>query len=102
MAQQKIAIVSEIPVGTMHPFFIAGKRITLANVDGEFFAVDDTCTHSMCSLGGEGFLDGNVITCGCHGAQYDVANGKVLALPATVDLSSYAVTVVGNDILVDL
>lgn len=68
---------------------VEGKSIALANVDGAFFAVDDACTHSKCSLGSEGMMDGNAVVCGCHGAQFDVTTGKVMTLPATVDLKTY-------------
>lgn len=102
MALTKAASMSEVPPGFKKTVFLSGKRIMIANVDGEFFAVDDTCTHAQCSLGGEGFLDSNVVMCGCHGAQYDVTNGKVLALPAVEDLSSYPTKVEGNDVFVEL
>ena len=96
------AKASDIPPGSMKTIMVSGKRIALANVDGVYFAVDDTCTHAQCSLGGEGFLDGNVVTCGCHGAQFDVETGGVLALPATASLSSYPVKQEGDDLLVAL
>ena len=98
----KALSISELPPGSKKTVFLSGKRIMIANIEGEFFAVDDTCTHAQCSLGGEGFLDSNVVMCGCHGAQYDVTSGKVLALPAVVDLSSYPTKVEGSDVLVDL
>ena len=92
--------ISDIPQGTMKTVRIAGRNIALINVDGEIFAVDDTCTHAQCSLGNEGFLEGQVITCGCHGAQYDVTTGKVLGLPATVDIQSYPVRITDNTVYV--
>lgn len=98
----KVAAVSDIPSGTMKTVTVKGKALAVTNVDGEFFAVDDACTHEHCSLGSEGFLDGNVITCGCHGGQFDSTTGKVLALPPTQDLGSYPVKVKGNDVLVEL
>lgn len=96
----KVLKVIDLPTGTMKTVMAFGKPIALANVDGEYFAVDDICTHEHCSLGGEGFLDGNVITCGCHGAQFDVTSGKVMALPAVSDLTSRQAKVEGEDILV--
>jgi len=96
----KVLKVSDLPSGSMKTVSAFGRPIALAHVDGQYFAVDDICTHQQCSLGGEGFLDSNVITCGCHGAQYDVTSGKVMALPAVENLASYQVKVEGNDILV--
>jgi naphthalene 1,2-dioxygenase system ferredoxin subunit len=98
----KATSVSDLPEGTMKTVLVGGKPLALSNVDGEFFAVDDICTHEHCSLGTEGFLDGSTITCGCHGAMYDTTSGKVLSLPATQDLRSYEVKVEGTDIFVKL
>lgn len=98
----KAATVGEVPEGAMKHLVVAGKHIAISQIDGQFYAIDDTCTHEQCSLGDEGFLDGNVITCGCHGAQYDVTTGKVLALPGTYDLVSYTTKIDGADILIEI
>lgn len=101
MAQFTKAIsVSELPPGVKKTVVMAGKKIAIANVDGKFFAIDDTCTHAQCSLGTEGFLDGSVIICGCHGAQFDVTSGKVLSLPAPTDVASYETKVENGDVYV--
>lgn len=96
----KVIAVSELPPGTKKTVMVSGKKLALANVDGSFFAIDDTCTHEQCSLGTEGFLDGNVVICGCHGAQFDVTSGKVLSLPAPVDVASYETKVENGEIYV--
>lgn len=96
----RAASVNEIPSGSMKVCLVSGRQIAIANVDGEFFAFADTCTHAQCSLGGEGFLEGTTITCGCHGAQFDITNGSVLSLPATVPLGSYQVKLEGEDVFV--
>lgn len=96
----KAVPVQNIPSGSMRTVVVNGKKIALANVDGEFFAIDDTCSHEQCSLGSEGLLDGNVVTCGCHGAQFDVTNGKVMSLPAPTDVTSYEVKIENGDVYV--
>ncbi len=83
----------DLPQGSMKTVVVRGKKVAIANVDGQVFAIADTCSHEECSLGSEGYLDGNVIICGCHGAQFDAASGKVLSLPATVDVASYQVKI---------
>lgn len=92
--------VSDISSGSMKTVVVGGKKMAIANIDGEFFAIDDTCSHAQCSLGEEGFLDGNVVTCGCHGATFDVKSGKVLSLPALTDVASYPVKIEGRDVMV--
>ena len=96
----KAVKLSEVTAGMKKTVIVNGKKIALANVDGVFFAIDDTCSHEECSLGSEGFLDGNVIICGCHGSQFDMTNGKVLSLPAPTDVASYETKVEGDDVLV--
>ena len=102
MTLVKVAKTTEIENGTMKTVRIKGKAIAVANVDGDYFAIDDTCSHEHCSLGTEGFLDETTVICGCHGANFDVTTGKVLALPAPTDVASYNVKVEGEDILIDL
>lgn len=94
--------VHDVPPGSMKTVRIGGKIIAFANVDGEIFAIDDTCSHAQCSLGSEGFIDGNVVTCGCHGATFDVTSGKVMSLPAITDVASYPVKINGEDVLVEI
>ena len=98
----KVATVAEIPVGRMKTVMVGGKRVAVANVDGEFFAIDDDCSHEECSLGSEGYLDGNVVICGCHGSNFDVTTGKVLSLPAPTDVTSYQTKVENGNIFVKL
>lgn len=97
----KVASKSEISNGTMKSFNMSGKQITIANSDGEYLAFDDTCTHAQCSLAG-GYLDGYTLTCYCHGAQFDVSTGKVLAPPAPSPIQTHKVKVEGEDILISI
>ena len=76
-------------------------RITLANVAGTLYAIDDTCTHSGCSLG-DGKLDGSTVKCACHGSRFDVTSGAVVAGPAEDPVRSYPVHVANGEVQVDL
>lgn len=98
----KACSITDLPSGSMKTVVVGGKKLVIANVDGEFFAIDDTCSHAQCSLGTEGFIDGNVVTCGCHGATFDVTSGKVMSLPATTDIATYQTKADGNNVLVKI
>lgn len=63
------AKTADVRPGELALFEVAGRRIAVANANGRFFAIDDTCTHEQCSLAEEGTLEGTVVTCGCHGAH---------------------------------
>ncbi|HUD20266.1 MAG TPA: non-heme iron oxygenase ferredoxin subunit [Patescibacteria group bacterium] len=102
MAFTKALNVRDLPSGMKKTVVLGGKKIALANIDDEFFAIDDTCSHEQCSLGTDGFLDGNVVTCGCHGAQFDMTSGKVLSLPAPTDVASYKVKVENGEVFIDI
>src|SRR5215216_1726583 len=78
-----------------------GDRIALANVDGDYYAIDDVCTHDGGPLD-QGEVFGNEIECPRHGARFDVRTGKALTLPAVVPVKSYPVKVEGNDILIEV
>ncbi len=80
---------------------LSGARIAIFNVDGTFYAMDDTCTHAGGPLS-EGELDGTVVTCPWHGATFEVKTGGVLGPPAANGLRSYEVKVEGDDVLVSV
>ena len=76
-------------------------RITLANVAGTLFAIDDTSNHRGCSLA-DGKLDGSTIQCACHGSRFDVTSGAVVRGPADDPVRSYPVHVDDGEVQVDL
>lgn len=99
MAFLRTAKKDEIPVGAIREFQVNGRTIALANVGGQFYAIDNTCLHRGGPLG-QGELEGKIVTCPWHGWQYDVTSGKVAA-NAAVGVENYAVEVRGEDIFVD-
>ena len=70
---------SEIASGQMTCVEVGGERMVIANVGGVFHGISDTCTHRGCSLS-EGTLGGTVVTCPCHGGQFDVTTGMSWAV----------------------
>jgi 3-phenylpropionate/trans-cinnamate dioxygenase ferredoxin subunit len=78
---------------------VSGHAVALVNVGGEFFAIDDTCSHEEASLSG-GTLSGEVVVCPKHGARFNVKTGRVLALPAVRSVAVYPVRVEGGEVLV--
>jgi nitrite reductase/ring-hydroxylating ferredoxin subunit len=93
---------ADIKPGELAAFDVEGVRIAVANADGRFFAIDDTCTHELCSLAGEGTLEGTVVTCGCHGAQFDVTTGAVLAPPAPEPVKAYPLRVEQEHLVIEV
>ncbi len=97
----EVGKTGELEPGTMRRLELKGRRILLANVDGRFYATDDTCTHEEASLS-TGFLKGPWVKCPLHGSRFNVCTGEVLEEPAEENLRTYPVQVEGNRILVGL
>ena len=92
---------NEISAGGVKALDVRGTRIAVANVDGTFYAFDDTCTHTGCSLA-RGRLHDTTVTCACHGSQFDVTSGAVLRGPAARPVRSRSVRVEGTDLLAEV
>jgi nitrite reductase/ring-hydroxylating ferredoxin subunit len=94
--------VSDITSGKMIMVSTDGKDILVTNVDGNYYAMNDTCTHAGASLS-EGSLDGSTVTCPWHGSTWDCKTGKMIAFGVQLnDLSSYKVTVESDEIFVEV
>jgi len=96
----KVAKVNEMPPGTAREFQADGRMIALFNVDGSFYAVDNTCLHRGGPLG-QGSLEGEVVTCPWHGWQYNVKSGEAV-FNEQIKVQCYEVKVEGDDICVGL
>jgi metal-sulfur cluster biosynthetic enzyme/nitrite reductase/ring-hydroxylating ferredoxin subunit len=80
---------------------VEDRIVVLFKVDGQYFCIDDVCTHDGGPLS-EGRLDDHTIACPRHGAKFDIRNGKALTMPATVDTAAHEVKIEGESILVRL
>src|SRR4030065_2161082 len=94
-----------IPVGSVEEMKEGGrlfieideKSIVIMNIAGNYYAIADVCSHDDGPVG-EGNIEGFEIICPRHGARFDIRTGKVIALPAFVDIPAYPVRLVGGQI----
>jgi len=92
---------TEIMPGQMKKVSVDENEILVTNIDGYYFAIDDTCTHAGATLS-EGKLEDSTITCDWHGAKFDCKNGKLIKFPGEInDLESYKVIVESDDVFVE-
>lgn len=96
----KVARVGDVAPGVGLRVDIGDEAIAIFNLDGEFYAIGDVCTHEETSLA-DGDVFGDVVECPLHGAEFDIKSGKALSLPAVLPVPTYAVRVDGDDILVN-
>ena len=97
----KVAKESEIQDQTGKCVDIEGRRIALFNLGGEFFAIDDTCTHRGGPLS-EGDVVAEKVKCPWHGARFSIKSGEVVGPPAVNSVTKYTVRVTGDDIEIEL
>src|SRR6266436_5091715 len=76
----KIASTTDLAPGEAKCVEVGGKKIALFNLDGTFFAIDDTCTHRGGPLS-EGEVSGEEVTCPWRGAVDNIKTGEVLRPP---------------------
>lgn len=96
-----VATKADIAPGEVFISEVEGTRVAVCNVDGEFYAIRDACSHDGSSFD-QTDLEGPEIFCPRHGAVFDVTSGAVLGAPATVPVATYPVRVTGETVEVGL
>ena len=96
----RVASTSDLKPGENKVVEANGEQVALFNVDGEFFAISNTCLHKGGPLG-EGYLEGDVVTCPWLVWSYNVKTGSNEMMP-TAKVPCYQVKVEGYDVLVSL
>jgi len=76
------------------------RKVAIYNLDGEFFATDDTCTHGDASLA-EGDIEGDEVVCPFHLGAFNIRTGEASAAPCSVALKTYPVVVENDSVFID-
>jgi len=85
-----VAQVSDLAPGRMKFVAVERERVVLGNVEGSFYALRDVCGHRNAPLS-RGRLNGCVIECPLHFAQFDIRTGKLVDGPISADIPVYEV-----------
>ena len=93
----EVATVGELSDGDMKAVEVGDRTIVVLSVAGDLFAIDDECTHEGCSLS-DGDLDGDELSCLCHGSVFNVRTGEVLQGPAEEPVPTYPLHVDGETV----
>lgn len=98
----RICAVAELPDEEDVAGFLAGDiEVAVFNVDGEFAATVNTCSHEWSPLT-DGYVEGAVVECAFHGARFDIRSGRALCLPASRPLAVCQLRISGDDVYVTL
>jgi len=77
----RVCSVEEVPPGTAKMFKVGVKAIAVFNLNGAFFATEESCPHEGGPLSC-GVIQGESVTCPVHGATFHIKSGKALEPPA--------------------
>ncbi|MBV8716373.1 MAG: non-heme iron oxygenase ferredoxin subunit [Chloroflexi bacterium] len=96
---QTVGAASEIQPERVAVFHVGDHDVAVCNVGGQFYAIDDLCTHDGGSLD-QGQLEGEEIECPRHGARFNVTTGDAIQLPAFEPVETHEVRVDGDTLQV--
>ncbi len=96
-----VAPVSELSPGGHKVVTTPFAEVAVFNLGGEFYAIEDVCTHD----GGElasGACEGDQIICPRHGARFCIRSGRSLTPPAYEDVDTFPVRIEGEMVQIDI
>lgn len=94
----RVAGTADVKPGAGTVVEVNGQAIALFNLDGTFYAIDNTCAHRGGPLG-EGDVEGETVVCPWHSWQYNIKTGVSVNNPSAC-VKTYAVKVEGPDVKV--
>jgi len=81
------------PSPSLLPVQVDGRALVLTSVGGEWYAVEDRCSHAGCAFSEDGEIDGFHLICNCHGSEFDIRDGQPLQPPADEPIATFPVRV---------
>ena len=103
MALVTVGSVEELPPGTVKIMHVGQVAVGIYNLNGEFFAIEDRCSHDDGPLAeGEFDPERGVAICPRHGANFDIRTGRPLTLPAYEPVDTFPVVVEDGVVKVDV
>ena len=118
---QAVAKGRDIAVGAIASVDLAGRDIAVANIDGTYYAFDNSCTCVTHFAGhiddqssdghrhvgdpgslADGRLDGERVTCPMHFTVFDVTTGRPIKGPGEIPVNTYEVRLHGGEIQIAL
>ena len=97
----EIAKTCEIAPGEAKMVEVEGEKIAIFNLEGDYYAIDNTCPHARGPLS-EGEVKGEEVICPWHGSEFNIKTGEALRPPARRGVKSYKVQVEGSIIKIEV
>jgi nitrite reductase/ring-hydroxylating ferredoxin subunit len=97
----KVLPEGDLALNRMREVQASGRKILVANIGGNYWAIGNICMHMGCSLS-DGTLIGENVECPCHGSTYNVKTGAIVKGPAKKPEPAYEVKIEGGQVLVNV
>ncbi len=103
MAAERVCAVGDLAPGEARRFDVGGHRIAVVRVGDDWYAIGDRCSHQDVSLA-EGEVHGESLELECfkHGSCFSLTTGVPSSLPATKAVPTYSVSVIGDDVVLEV
>jgi nitrite reductase/ring-hydroxylating ferredoxin subunit len=98
----EVANADDVPAGTAIVVDALGVEIALINSEGEFYALDNECSHAGGPLGEGELIDARSLECPLHGSVFDVTTGEVVKGPADAPVRTYPTLVEDGVVKVEI
>ena len=99
----RLCAAEDVAPGQARRCDVDGHRIALVRIDDDFYAIGDTCSHADVSLSeGEVLRSDRELECWKHGSTFSLLTGEPSCLPAVAAVPVYRVSVVNDDVVVEL
>ena len=96
----RICKADELAPGMAVRADVGGVPVAVFNIEGDFYAIADTCSHEEASLS-EGLIDDDIVECPKHGAMFHIPTGEVRSLPATHGVATFTTAVTDGELFVE-
>ena len=97
----EICNADEIAEGTALKVEVGDLVLAVFNVEGEYFVMNDNCTHGPGSLS-EGYIEGDVVECNFHNGQFNIRTGEVVSPPCMIPQKIYPATVENGKVVIEV
>jgi len=102
MAKVVVGKSSEVQDGKLMHITAGGKEIVVTKLDGNYYAMDNVCTHAGADLH-EGELSNNELTCPWHGAKWDIKTGNLISFPQKLKpLHSHKISIEKDTLYIEI
>lgn len=97
----RVCPADDIPDGATKPVEIENRRVILARLNGDIYALENLCTHDGGDMSEGKIIDGQ-LQCPRHGALFDIKTGDATQMPAVMGINTFDVKIENGDVLVAL